>query len=204
MRIFIPSSRIVANQDVGQYASMNVLLVSGAVFRWPQNNRPLRIWQGHPAKVLNAAGPWKSALPSRSSMKSAIAGAAGPAARPVARDAGTRLQVYVQIARPDHWIKNVFVVPGIAAALAIGPLPTTGVAVLPLLLAAISVCLLASANYTINEFLDAEYDRFHPSKSNRPGAMGLLDGRLVVLQYLLLAACGLAAAAQINRPFTLA
>jgi 4-hydroxybenzoate polyprenyltransferase len=113
----------------------------------------------------------------------------------------------VQIARPDHWIKNIFVIPGAAAALAVAP-HGAGMALLPsalapFALAVVSVCLLASANYTINEFLDAQYDRFHPLKSDRPGARGLLDGRIVLLQYLLLAASGLAIAAQINTPLAL-
>jgi 4-hydroxybenzoate polyprenyltransferase len=116
---------------------------------------------------------------------------------------GAVLHRYVQIARPDHWIKNIFVVPGAAAALAVAP-HAGRIAALPLLWAVISVCLLASANYTINEFLDAQYDRFHPLKSDRPGARGLLDGRIVLLQYLLLAAGGLAVAAQVNKPFALA
>lgn len=113
------------------------------------------------------------------------------------------LRRYVQIARPDHWIKNIFVVPGAAAALAVAP-GAGAVAVLPFVLALVAACLLASANYTINEFLDARHDRFHPQKSGRPGACGLLDGRIVLLQYLLLLIAGLAVAARINQPFVLA
>ncbi len=126
-------------------------------------------------------------------MKTAIA----TASRPAAPSYAAGLYRYVQIARPDHWIKNIFVIPGAAAALAVAPHGAGG-ALLPLAAALISVCLLASANYTINEFLDAQYDRFHPLKSDRPGARGLLDGRLVLVQYLLLAICGLAVAAPIN------
>jgi decaprenyl-phosphate phosphoribosyltransferase len=113
------------------------------------------------------------------------------------------LQRYVQIARPDHWIKNIFVIPGAAAAIAVAP-NTGAIGVLVPVLVLVAVCLLASANYTINEFLDARYDRFHPHKSGRPGALGLLDGRLVLLQYLLLAAGGLALGMQVNRPFAAA
>ena len=51
-------------------------------------------------------------------------------------------------------------------------------------------CLIASANYTINEYLDARYDRFHPLKQDRPGAQGRLEPRLVALQYLGLTAVG--------------
>ncbi len=135
---------------------------------------------------------------SGSSLKTAIT----PSGQSASPTLGASLRNYVQIARPDHWIKNIFIVPGWAAALAVAP-HSGGIAALPLVLALVSVCLLASANYTINEFLDAQYDRFHPLKSDRPGARGLLDGRLVLLQYLLLAALGLAVAAQINNPFAL-
>jgi decaprenyl-phosphate phosphoribosyltransferase len=119
-----------------------------------------------------------------------------------ARPSAVSWRAYVQIARPDHWIKNIFVIPGVTAALAVAPQAASWAA-LPLVLALVSVCLVASANYTINEFLDAQYDRFHPLKGDRPGARGLLDGRLVLSQYLLLAMGGVAIAGLINAPFYL-
>jgi decaprenyl-phosphate phosphoribosyltransferase len=102
---------------------------------------------------------------------------------------------YFTIARPDHWIKNIFAIPGIAAALAFAP-ASESLWNIPLVL--LSLCLIASANYSINDLLDAEYDRFHPIKSKRPGAADLLDSRLVILQYCVLAAGGLALAAASN------
>jgi decaprenyl-phosphate phosphoribosyltransferase len=105
---------------------------------------------------------------------------------------------YVRIARPDHWIKNVLVLPGMASAMAFTkPSEPLWVA----LVAAVSICLIASANYTINEFLDARFDLHHPLKNNRPGPLGLLDWRLVTLQYVLLAATGIGLATTINGPF---
>jgi decaprenyl-phosphate phosphoribosyltransferase len=114
-----------------------------------------------------------------------------------------RLKHYVGIARPDHWIKNIFMLPGVAAAFAVvqpglGPLAGRFVAGL------ISLCLVASANYTINEYLDSEFDRFHPVKRLRAGAQGLLDGRLVAVQYAVLVVVGLAIAWAVNIPFLLA
>jgi decaprenyl-phosphate phosphoribosyltransferase len=112
------------------------------------------------------------------------------------------LREYVRIARPDHWIKNVFMVPGAALALTATSdlIPSQA---LPFVLALVSLCLVASANYTINEFLDAQYDRFHPVKSLRPGAQGLLDGRFVLFQYLLLAFAGCFLAWFVNAPYLL-
>ena len=107
---------------------------------------------------------------------------------------------YIQIARPDHWTKNVFALPGTAAALALTP---TSEPLWKMPLALISLCLIASANYSINDLLDLQCDRFHPVKNQRPGPRGLLDRRLVLLQYVLLAAIGIGLSATINLPFLL-
>ncbi len=116
--------------------------------------------------------------------------------------AGGRASDYVRIARPDHWIKNIFMLPGAALAIVLGRVwdPAAIGAVVAALAA---LCLIASANYTINEYLDAATDRHHPLKQARPGAQGRLDGRLVVLQYLLLAAAGLGIAMFLGKPFLL-
>ena len=75
---------------------------------------------------------------------------------------------YVRIARPDHWIKNLFILPGTFAAWALLRPSWDAAAVLRLALALASTCLVASSNYVINEWLDAKFDRFHPTKKNRP------------------------------------
>ena len=66
------------------------------------------------------------------------------------------LRAYVGIARPDHWIKNIFMIPGAAFAWVVAPHTESLLAPLAALAA---LCLIASANYTINEYLDAEFDR---------------------------------------------
>jgi 4-hydroxybenzoate polyprenyltransferase len=109
---------------------------------------------------------------------------------------------HLGIARIDHWVKNVFMLPGIALALLFVDAPI-GTLLWRSLIAVASLCLCASANYTINEFVDGEFDRFHPLKSIRPAALGLLDGRLVALQYVCLAASGLGTALVIGRDFAI-
>lgn len=107
---------------------------------------------------------------------------------------------YLALARPDHWVKNVFMLPG--AALAAVMDPAAGPAgLVNLILALVATCLVASANYTINEWLDAEFDRHHPVKSTRPSALGLIRGEWVYAQYFALAVLGIGIAAQVNRPF---
>lgn len=112
----------------------------------------------------------------------------------------TSVRPYLQIARPDHWIKNVFILPGVALGLALQPHGLTSL-VWPVIAALISASVLASANYAINEFLDAESDRHHPTKRNRPSVLGLVKGRIVVVEYVLLAAAGLALAATLGRQY---
>jgi decaprenyl-phosphate phosphoribosyltransferase len=114
-------------------------------------------------------------------------------------DAASR---YLAIARPDHWIKNVLMIPGVAVALVVAPITPSDL-VIPLFIGTISLCLAASANYTINEYLDAAYDRFHPVKGKRPGAQGLLDARIVAAQYLALILPSVGLGAIVNAPFAL-
>ena len=93
---------------------------------------------------------------------------------------------YIQIARPDHWFKNLFLLPGAASALLLGG--EGGEQVWwDLFSALIIVCLTASANYTLNEVLDAPSDRHHPRKRERPTPRGLVSPRLAILQYVTLA-----------------
>ena len=109
---------------------------------------------------------------------------------------------YIQIARPDHWIKNVVVLPGFAAGFALVPHASLSAATLAsLAVALVAICLSVSANYTINEYLDGQFDRHHPLKHTRPGARGVLDGRLVGVEYALLVAAALLIAQRIDTPF---
>jgi decaprenyl-phosphate phosphoribosyltransferase len=97
---------------------------------------------------------------------------------------------YVKLARPDHWIKNVFVLPGYVLATVWSQKPISETW-LQFLLGAVSVCLISSANYVLNEFLDARLDRFHPIKKNRPAALGRVQTSWVIGEYFALVAMGL-------------
>ncbi|HQT76723.1 MAG TPA: UbiA prenyltransferase family protein [Rhodopila sp.] len=119
---------------------------------------------------------------------------------PPSRARNGALRDYIRIARPDHWVKNIFMIPGAALAFVLVH-RTASVSPGNLLLAVVSLCLVASANYTINEYLDAPFDRFHPLKRHRPGAEGRLDVRLVMAQYAALSVVGLGLAAAINPAF---
>ena len=110
---------------------------------------------------------------------------------------------YVRIARPDHWIKNLFILPGFFAADVLVGTDGGGGPWLRLAAAFVSTSCVASANYAINEWLDAKFDRFHPTKKNRPVVVAEVHGSLVVAEWALLAVLGLAIAWPLGLPFFL-
>ncbi len=113
------------------------------------------------------------------------------------------LRGHLAICRVDHWVKNVFVVPGTIVALATdraAPRSWTDIA-LPVALGLAATCLTASSNYVINEILDAPSDRRHPTKCLRPVPSGLVNVPLAYVQWIGLMVAALAIALQISTSF---
>jgi 4-hydroxybenzoate polyprenyltransferase len=108
--------------------------------------------------------------------------------------------MYISIARPTHWVKHIFIIPGIVGALILVRDIDDGL-LKRCVLGFSSACLIASANYVINEWLDALLDIHHPLKCQRPGAKGLLSPVAVVSEYIILAALGLGLAFMVNKLF---
>lgn len=113
------------------------------------------------------------------------------------------LRGHVAIARVDHWFKNVFVLPGIVIALGTDPFVDRAGIGWRILIGLVSVCLIASSNYTLNELIDAPYDRHHPSKHARPVPSGQVNVPLGYVQWLVLMIAGAAVGLAISVPFTL-
>src|SRR6266700_656005 len=97
------------------------------------------------------------------------------------KPAGT-LRDYLALARFDHFTKHIFIVPGIVLAYLLrgGP-PHFPVA--PVILGFITAICIASANYVINEYLDREFDKHHPTKSRRRAVECALRGDFVKLEW---------------------
>ncbi len=81
-----------------------------------------------------------------------------------------RLSVYLGVARPDHWFKNLLVLGGgtvifLRPDVDVGPLPS---AASRLAWALLVTCLVSGSNYIVNEILDGPRDRLHPVKRFRP------------------------------------
>jgi len=111
-----------------------------------------------------------------------------------------RLKAHISILRIDHWTKNVFVLPGVLIPLTLLHGVETSL-FLHLILGTISVCLVASSNYVINEILDAPYDYLHPAKKMRPAARGLVNVPLGYAQWLLLMMVGVGIGSYVSRFF---
>ena len=101
------------------------------------------------------------------------------------------LNPYIAIARPDHWIKNVFVLPGVIIAYFFYPGLWRDHHLPGILAGLLAVCLVASSNYVLNEILDAARDRHHPVKKARPIASGEVNLRIAWAEWILLGAVGI-------------
>ncbi|MBR5420641.1 MAG: UbiA prenyltransferase family protein [Lachnospiraceae bacterium] len=101
------------------------------------------------------------------------------------------MKKYIRIMRIDHWIKQLFILPGAGVSFLIAEMYIPSRLKL-LVLPFISTCLIASANYVINEWLDAEFDRFHPSKKHRSVVENDMKKSVVYGMYALLTLAGLA------------
>lgn len=76
----------------------------------------------------------------------------------------------VKALRPRQWVKNVLV---LAAPIAAGTATEADV-LLPVALAFVVFCMAASGIYLVNDAMDVEADRAHPTKRFRPIAAGVL------------------------------
>lgn len=115
-----------------------------------------------------------------------------------------RLGSYIKIARPDHWIKNAFIMPGLFLALVLAE-NTMDIKelIVKLALGFFATCFIASANYVINEWLDAEFDKYHPTKKHRPVVNQNMKFSLVMLEYVICIVLGVVLAFMVNIPFLL-
>ena len=108
------------------------------------------------------------------------------------------MKKYIKIMRIDHWIKQLFIAPGVVSALL---LANGSMDISNLILGFLSTCLIASANYVINEYLDAEFDKFHPTKKHRSVVENDVKGVIVFLMWLCLTCAGAVLGYCVNIPF---
>ena len=91
-----------------------------------------------------------------------------PAAPPVVDVHGTPVVTeYLRALRPHQWVKNALVLVAPVAAHAVDPVSYLWAAG-----AFVVMSLVASAGYVLNDIVDVDHDREHPSKRQRPLAAG--------------------------------
>ncbi|MCA9003251.1 MAG: UbiA family prenyltransferase [Planctomycetes bacterium] len=103
----------------------------------------------------------------------------------------------------DHWFKNAFMLLGVALAFFYSPDLFGPGSLLRLVLAVGFTCLVASSNYVLNEYLDREMDRSHPTKHTRPAARGAIKGSYAYAEWLGLGAIGIGGGFYLGQGFGL-
>ena len=93
----------------------------------------------------------------------------------------------IKLLRPHQWLKNGFVLVGLLFAHAWND----GARVEQALLSCAAFCLLSSAVYIFNDFLDRASDRLHPTKRHRPLASGAVSVNAALALMLVCMAAGL-------------
>jgi decaprenyl-phosphate phosphoribosyltransferase len=111
------------------------------------------------------------------------------------------LRGHIEITRIDHWIKNVFVLPGVVVALSLDPEQLTRGLLVRFGVGMLSTCLVASSNYVLNEVIDASTDVHHPTKFIRPVPAGRVSIPWAYAQWIVLMIAGVGLGLTISIPF---
>jgi 4-hydroxybenzoate polyprenyltransferase len=112
-----------------------------------------------------------------------------------------RIRGYIEIARIDHWFKNVFMFFGVILAIFHDPSVISMKNIPDLILAVMATCLIASSNYVLNEIQDSKFDRVHPKKKFRPIPSGRVNIPIAFAEWLVLAIIGFFLGVLINFTF---
>ncbi len=94
---------------------------------------------------------------------------------------------HLRLLRPYQWYKNILIFLPIVFAAKILDIHAVWLTVLGF----VSLCLVASSNYVMNDIIDRERDRLHPEKKNRPLASGMVSIPAAVLLFAIVLTFGL-------------
>ena len=116
------------------------------------------------------------------------------AAPSASEPAGSLLPGLVRACRPKQWAKNVLVFVAPAAAGVI----TEPYRIRLTLVAFVAFCMVSSSTYLLNDVMDVESDRQHPTKRRRPIASGAVPVPVALVASVLLFLGGVAVGASDN------
>lgn len=112
------------------------------------------------------------------------------------------MKKYIRVMRFDHWIKQFFIVPGCVCALLLSQTQIELIAfIYKFVFGFIGISLIASANYTINEWLDAKTDKYHPTKNKRSAVTEKMKGSIIFAIWIALTILGILFGLLVNIPF---
>lgn len=106
--------------------------------------------------------------------------------------------------RIDHWIKQLFIIPGCVCALLLTNSQFAWNTLINFVIGFVATSLIASANYVINEWLDAKFDRFHPTKKNRSVVTEDVNGKIVWILWIILTLFGVLFGSLVGKAFVCA
>ena len=105
---------------------------------------------------------------------------------------------HFEICRLDHWIKNVFILPGLLIAISVYPQSIRPELLIQIFIGFLAAGLVASSNYVINEVLDSPFDALHPTKRHRPTPAGRVKISFAYIQWILLMLLGVGMATLVS------
>jgi len=123
--------------------------------------------------------------------------ALAPQGKPVQELAGGwQLKALWKAIRPHQWVKNILLILPMIAAHRFD-LET----LIPILFGIVAFSAAASSIYIVNDLLDLEADRLHPTKCRRPFASGDVPIKVGMMAFFGLAAIALGVGAALNPDF---
>lgn len=111
------------------------------------------------------------------------------------------MKKYIRVMRIDHWIKQFFIAPGCVFAFFLAGAQVSAALAVKLVIGFLATSLIASANYVINEWLDAEFDKFHPTKKNRSVVTEDVKGSVIWCLWGVLTVLGFVLGYFVSLPF---
>ncbi len=109
---------------------------------------------------------------------------------------GWQMRALWKAIRPHQWVKNVLLILPMIAAHRFDM-----ATLVPILLGMVAFSFAASSIYIVNDLLDLEADRLHPTKCHRPFASGAVPIRVGMIAFLGLTVLALGIAAALNAGF---
>ncbi|MBX9639595.1 MAG: decaprenyl-phosphate phosphoribosyltransferase, partial [Mycobacteriaceae bacterium] len=96
---------------------------------------------------------------------------------------GSKLAVAVKLLRPRQWTKNLIAVAPILFSAKLQEIPL----LINVVITVVALCCVSSSVYIINDIMDRESDRVHPTKCKRPIASGRVPLKMAVFIAFVLA-----------------